>query len=175
MKVDNQRSPKNRLIAACLALGMVTASASAFSTDFATVEYLSDSVVWQVKAAPRAQAFELRVVHTPANEAADSWLEEHSFSRGASIYYPVSGALEDGSYTWELRAVKRQAANLDLAPAAGHTGAIDNNGRPVGAGGPAGDRGERQTLPNKGRTAVQSGGFIVVGGSIPDMSTGEKE
>jgi hypothetical protein len=91
--------------------------------------------------------------------------------------YPFNGQLEDGTYSWELRLIKKNAAAAALSrsnPA--EDGEVDENGRSAGLDRVAISAPYRKTLiKNIGRDSTQSGGFRVVDGSIPDMKLSEQE
>jgi len=159
----------------CLAGGALTMMGTSMSLhagqfeDFARSETFGDGIVWEVHKPPAdAERVILRVLHTPNEMGADSYVDKRTYGISEKIVYPFeAGDLPDGSYTWELRLVSKG----DLIGFTGkrEEGEIDKNGREVELlpEKKPRDTKEREWISNKGFDSIQTGGFRVVRGEIP--------
>jgi hypothetical protein len=114
------------------------------------------------------------VLYTPNDLEADSFLEEIVIKEG-TVVYPFNGKLEDGTYTWELRLLHKDAEMIGFKPGSrSEEGPIDENGRMTElVGEPLPVPEGKIRISNSGRNSVQNGGFRVVGGAIPDFTLEE--
>jgi len=164
------------LLSVCSAMIMTLASQGLVAGDFAEVTYLSNSVEWQTFLPEDATGVEVRVVYTPPNVLEDSYLDKLRFKRSEQRFsYPFFSDLEDGSYTWEMRLLKKgpvhRGFDLDRK---GPEREIDGNGREIDIVGKSNVVKGRVLMSNSGRDTTQTGSFVVVKGIIPDVGRPEQ-
>lgn len=147
----------------------------AIAEDFVKVNYEGRQVVWDLALPEGATGVMARVLFTPNDLKADSYLEEVLFEEGR-VVYPFNGELEDGTYTWELRLLHKDAKAVGFKPSSkAEEGPIDGDGRQIElVGEPLPAPKGKIRVSNTGRDSVQNGGFRVVKGEIPDFGQVEE-